>query len=879
MNRFLPTHARSLIPALLLAVGACGSDDGTSPGNDDTPAPDTTPAAVSITPGDLGLEALGATAQLSATVQNAAGTTLSGAGVTWASADASVAAVAASGQVTAVAVGTTTVTATAGSVSGTATVTVSQVPAAVTVEPGTAEVLPGAQTTLTAAVADANGHAIADATVAWASADETVVTVAGGVVTGVNEGTTTVTASSGAASGMAAVTVLAPPPDFEPTENTTLGGTVNAGAVTIPAGVTVTVTEDLVLNTTGPVSISGTLQGDCVAVAVNAGGGLTLTGATVSNACATGVVDLTLFTAGTLTVSGSAITGGGAVIVTNDPDAPEVEVDPDGAPFRTAWAALGTAEVARTAEESDCDVSNTSIVSKDGADGAVPGGDGHSGSVAQLWCEGDARYNDLTVVAGRGGDGGDHDSRGPEPAVGGDGGFGGSASVGGRGVVQLRGRIDVRGGDAGRGGDAFHFPTEPGASADARGGEGRRGGDVSVAALGSLDYPSATELLIRLGRGGRGGDATATGVDGQPGQVGGDATAYGGRGGANFFANQEVFEESALHSIIKGMDDVAARARVVFEPLVGGRGGHAIGTSGRGGDGAFAGAPGRRGGNADVRGGRAGIFSISDNGPNPLDIRLGDGGNATYRRGGGGDGAPGEVCGPGGAGGDGGHTLGSGGGRPGAISSFSDAMGTPGTWGATLIEDFGNGGNGAEGTDGGARGAAGTNGVDPEDENDVAPVVTGSFQPGEPGGDLPCQATLNTTVTVKDDKNGHNPFLRITDLTSVVFRPNYVNRTVQGVWAQLVPALAGPISLVSNGPSASGAGAQATWSFTMEGTGTIVGISGVVFRMTGTFETDEAGKPTSFTGELVVDANNDKLPANGSGERNPAVYTVTGSAN
>jgi len=34
-----------------------------------------------------------------------------------------------------------------------------------------------------------------------------------------------------------------------------------------------------------------------------------------------------------------------------------------------------------------------------------------------------------------------------------------------------------------------------------------------------------------------------------------------------------------------------------------------------------------------------------------------------------------------------------------------------------------------------------------------------------------------------------------------------------------------------------------------------------------------------MSGELTVDANNDKLPPNGQGQRNPAVYTVEGSTN
>src|SRR5262245_7041759 len=51
--------------------------------------------------------------------------------------------------------------------------------------------------------------------------------------------------------------------DFNPPSNGSIGGTVNYASVNIPAGVTITVTSDLVLNATGAVTIAGTLVGDC----------------------------------------------------------------------------------------------------------------------------------------------------------------------------------------------------------------------------------------------------------------------------------------------------------------------------------------------------------------------------------------------------------------------------------------------------------------------------------------------------------------------------------------------------------------------------------------------------------------------------------------
>lgn len=70
------------------------------------------------------MRALGATQQLSATVTDKAGKTLTDAIVSWASGNKSVATVDTNGTVTAVGVGSGTVTATAGGVSGTATITV-----------------------------------------------------------------------------------------------------------------------------------------------------------------------------------------------------------------------------------------------------------------------------------------------------------------------------------------------------------------------------------------------------------------------------------------------------------------------------------------------------------------------------------------------------------------------------------------------------------------------------------------------------------------------------------------------------------------------------------------------------------------------------------
>ncbi len=81
-------------------------------------------ASVALNSSTVTLDSLGATSQLTATVSDANGETISGATVAWASSDTDVATVSSAGLVTAVLSGTVTVTATSGSASTTALVTV-----------------------------------------------------------------------------------------------------------------------------------------------------------------------------------------------------------------------------------------------------------------------------------------------------------------------------------------------------------------------------------------------------------------------------------------------------------------------------------------------------------------------------------------------------------------------------------------------------------------------------------------------------------------------------------------------------------------------------------------------------------------------------------
>ena len=155
------------------------------------------------------LVSLGATVQLNARPLDANDNVIAGVSVEWGSADESVATVDSGGLVTAIANGDTDITATAEAFSATAAVTVDQRPASVDVSPATDTLLAiGDTVRLTAEPFDANGHAVANASVAWSSADQAVATVdSSGLVTATGNGSAAIAAAAGEAAGAATVTV------------------------------------------------------------------------------------------------------------------------------------------------------------------------------------------------------------------------------------------------------------------------------------------------------------------------------------------------------------------------------------------------------------------------------------------------------------------------------------------------------------------------------------------------------------------------------------------------------------------------------------------------------------------------------------------------
>ena len=195
-----------LTVALLLV--ACG-DDGTTPTGPPTPTiPVATSIALSTT--SLNLTSLGQKQQLTATVKDQNGATVSGTTVTWATTEPGVATVSSAGLVTSIGNGTGAIIAVYGSISATASVSVTaQVPATIELSDTLVSFVSlGDTATLRAQAKDASGENISVANFIWISADETIASVsADGLITAVSNGTTSITATAGPASAAAATSI------------------------------------------------------------------------------------------------------------------------------------------------------------------------------------------------------------------------------------------------------------------------------------------------------------------------------------------------------------------------------------------------------------------------------------------------------------------------------------------------------------------------------------------------------------------------------------------------------------------------------------------------------------------------------------------------
>jgi len=177
----------------------------------------------------------GQSTQLSATVKDVNGRTLTDRPVTWSSSDQNVALVSSTGLVVGVAVGTVTIRAASEGKTASATVNVTAAPAAtvdsVVVAPNPATVVVNETRPLTAEPRDSAGNPLPGRTATWTSSDDAIVTVsANGVITGRAAGTATVTATIEGQSGTTTVTVTSVKP------KSVNSVTVRPLATTLPVG-------------------------------------------------------------------------------------------------------------------------------------------------------------------------------------------------------------------------------------------------------------------------------------------------------------------------------------------------------------------------------------------------------------------------------------------------------------------------------------------------------------------------------------------------------------------------------------------------------------------------------------------------------------------
>lgn len=198
------------------------------------------PSTLQINPNAVSFGAIGESMQLSASLSDANGHSVSGCAVAWTSHSTNVVTVNSLGSLLSKAVGTALVTAACSGVADTVSVTVSQLVASVSVSPATPSVTAGGTTTLSATALDSKGVTVPGATFVWSSSNPSVATVSGsGLVSAVTAGTASITASSGGKSASANLTVNTPAPAAVATV------ALSPGSVTLDAGKTATVTATL----------------------------------------------------------------------------------------------------------------------------------------------------------------------------------------------------------------------------------------------------------------------------------------------------------------------------------------------------------------------------------------------------------------------------------------------------------------------------------------------------------------------------------------------------------------------------------------------------------------------------------------------------------
>lgn len=483
---------------------------------------------------------------------------------------------------------------------------------------------------------------------------------------------------------------------LQPAQDTTLlGGTAQWTRLVIPAGRTVTVAGNLVLNVDSSVTIAGTLQGDCVALTINGQQEVVVTG-TVANGCTADVAEppaLTIVGRGGFDVTNATLTSTGDIDLTNDPD-----LDDDDIPIAAGRLATATSGPPMGTNGVICGVGSLSAPkAKDGSSTGAHGTNGRNGRTWTLRCRGDLSIGG-TVAGQDGGDGGNGtDNTGTANASGGHGGDGGRLVVKATGIVGLGSGSTLRSGRGGTGGQAIATAQESDAGTRAPGATavGGRGGDpglITVRAGAGIQVSAGA--TFELGVGGNGGDATAVGANGKDAtaakaaQHGGHATATGGAGGSLDANRLRAFGNVLGGPIVTGGD--------------GGAGGTASATGGTGGNSAVEEHPnGGDGGNFTGTGGDGGDAQARDLAG--LLFGTGGPGGAVFLAGGtGGVGFNGCIPDPDVPGGDGGK----GGNADGADGQGGSGLAS-GDPGGVTYTNAGNGGKAGDGAGPGTRGAAG----------------------------------------------------------------------------------------------------------------------------------------------------------------------------
>ncbi len=667
----------------------------------------------------------------------------------------------------------------------------------VEVTPATASLGVGDTQQLTATVRDEAGNTLTGRTVTWSSSAAAIASVdAAGLATAVGPGTATITATAGGKSGSAEVTVA--PVAFNPTADTNVEGSKSYASITIPAGVTVTVTGQATLSSSGPIDIEGDLKGDCVELSLVGEGDVTIAG-DVSNACSGDAGDsppeLKIVGDGNLTLGAGTLASSGDVEIQNDPTLGDAD-------FPTvAGAPIFAAGIEPQANGALCIVAGRSFMAdppRDGSDGQ----DGTAGKDGRTWtlsCRGSLDVQGAVAVVGQGGgNGGDgsHTSASSAQAKGGDGGDGGRIRVRATGDISFSGGGNsIASGDGGDGGSAVATATSDATAAKAppaaaTGGDGGRPGLIEVRANGSISI-DAGSLTLRVGHGGAGGAATATGADGvdaaargDAAQGGGDATATAGAGGGT------PDKQLASSGAVTGLAGVSVQGGDA------GAGGKATAHVGNGGDGDDAHPPGAAAGAIAAHGGDGGTADLRDQN-DALIGAGGAGGDAVFESGTGGNGAPRCPDDPGGDGGKGASASGGPGSGGGGAPAGAD--------GAQTVSAVGNGGNGGDGKGPGAAGAAGADGIVP------AAAHAGSFTPGAPGNACappPQNGTYDVQITVQSDPSNHEPFIGMPTVQTldIVVAGDQITVTGPSPWVPLT-----------------GMFDPATGAFTATGTGTFAG--------------------------------------------------------